>query len=216
MKFPIARDSWPYLLGLAVLSVIFYLIWPWIALIPAILFLFILYFFRNPERTIIGDETMLVSPADGVVMDIERVFEDRFLKGESIRIRIFLSLFNVHMNRVPMSGTVVYRDYRPGRMLPAFKSHASEVNEKNFVGIENQNLRVLVTQVTGFVARRIVCWVKTGDQVVRGERFGLIKFGSCTELFVPPYVEVAVKPGEKVVGGVTVMGLVKDNERTGA
>ncbi len=112
-----------------------------------------------------------------------------------------------------MSGTVVYRDYRPGQMLPAFKSHASEVNEKNFVGIENSQLRILVTQVTGFVARRIVCWVKTGDQVERGERFGLIKFGSCTELFLPPHVEVAVKPGEKVVGGVTVMGLVKENVR---
>ncbi|GAB6174870.1 phosphatidylserine decarboxylase family protein [Paradesulfitobacterium aromaticivorans] len=213
MKFPIARDSWPYVTVLAVLSGITYLIWPWLALVPAVLFLFVIYFFRNPERRIPTDETVLVSPADGVVMDIERVLEDRFLQGESIRIRIFLSLFNVHINRVPMSGTVVYRDYRPGQMLPAFKSHASEVNEKNFVGIENSQLRILVTQVTGFVARRIVCWVKTGDQVERGERFGLIKFGSCTELFLPPHVEVAVKPGEKVVGGVTVMGLVKENVR---
>lgn len=213
MKFPIARDSWPYLTVLAVLSGITYLIWPWLVLVPAVLFLFVVYFFRNPERRIPADETVLVSPADGVVMDIERVLEDRFLEGESIRIRIFLSIFNVHINRVPMSGTVVYRDYRPGQMLPAFKSHASEVNEKNFVGIENSQLRILVTQVTGFVARRIVCWVKTGDQVERGERFGLIKFGSCTELFLPPHVEVAVKPGEKVVGGVTVMGLVKENVR---
>lgn len=213
MNFPIARDSWPYLTVLAVLSGITYLIWPWLVLVPAVLFLFVVYFFRNPERRIPADETVLVSPADGVVMDIERVLEDRFLEGESIRIRIFLSIFNVHINRVPMSGTVVYRDYRPGQMLPAFKSHASEVNEKNFVGIENSQLRILVTQVTGFVARRIVCWVKTGDQVERGERFGLIKFGSCTELFLPPHVEVAVKPGEKVVGGVTVMGLVKENVR---
>ncbi|MHB1404104.1 MAG: phosphatidylserine decarboxylase family protein [Desulfitobacteriaceae bacterium] len=213
MNFPIARDSWPYLTVLAVLSGITYLIWPWLALGPVVLFLFVVYFFRNPERRIPADETVLVSPADGVVMDIERVLEDRFLEGESIRIRIFLSIFNVHINRVPMSGTVVYRDYRPGQMLPAFKSHASEVNEKNFVGIENSQLRILVTQVTGFVARRIVCWVKTGDQVERGERFGLIKFGSCTELFLPPHVEVAVKPGEKVVGGVTVMGLVKENVR---
>ena len=212
-QYPISRDGWPYLVFLAALAVFAYRLWPWLALIPVVMFFFVLYFFRNPEREIPPDELALVSPADGVVMDIERVLEERFLQGESIRIRIFLSLFNVHVNRCPMTGTVVYRDYRPGKMLPAFKSHASELNEKNYVGIENEHLRVLVTQVTGFVARRIVCWVKEGDKVERGQRFGLIKFGSCTELFLPPNVEVAVKQGDKVTGGITIMGRVKPNER---
>lgn len=207
-QYPVSRDGWLYLLILAIIALGFYFIWPWLAILPGILFLFVLYFFRNPNRKIAADPFALVSPADGVVMDIERVYEENFFNGESVRIRIFLSLFNVHVNRVPMSGTVVYTAYRPGQMLPAFKSHASELNEKNFIGVENEHVRFLVTQVTGFVARRIVCWVKKGDNLTKGERFGLIKFGSCTELFIPPQVEVTVKAGDKVKGGLTVVGRV--------
>ncbi|CAA7601177.1 phosphatidylserine decarboxylase [Acididesulfobacillus acetoxydans] len=209
-QYPISRDGWFYLFVLVVLGILAYFIWPWLVIFPLVLFLFVAYFFRNPARTVPEGESTLVSPADGVVMDVERVLEDRFLQGESIRIRIFLSLFNVHVNRAPMAGQVVYRAYRPGKMLPAFKSHASELNEKSFIGLENDRLRVLVTQVTGFVARRIVCWVKEGDVLAKGERFGLIKFGSGTELFLPPYVEVTVKKGDKVRGGTTILGRVKD------
>ncbi|MDA8228482.1 MAG: phosphatidylserine decarboxylase family protein [Desulfitobacterium hafniense] len=207
-QYPISRDGWSYLIVLGLLTAICYWIWPWVAILPGALFFFVLYFFRNPERSIPEDKGLLVSPADGVIMDVERVFEEHFLKGESIRIRIFLNVFNVHVNRSPMAGQIVYRYYRPGKMLPAFKSHASEINEKNFIGIEQDNLKILVTQVTGFIARRIVCWVDNGDVLARGERFGLIKFGSCTEIFLPPNVEVTVKPGEKVRGGETVVGRV--------
>jgi phosphatidylserine decarboxylase len=207
-QYPISRDGWIYLAILAILSVLAYWIWTWLLILPGFLFLFVAFFFRNPERAIPVDELTLVSPADGVVMDIERVFEDQFFNGESIRVRIFLSLFNVHVNRCPMAGEVVYRAYRPGKMIPAFKSHASELNEKNYVGIKNNHLQILVTQVTGFVARRIVCWVNKGDLVSKGERFGLIKFGSCTEIFVPTNVEILVSPGEKVRGGVNVIGRV--------
>ncbi|KLU61192.1 phosphatidylserine decarboxylase proenzyme [Peptococcaceae bacterium CEB3] len=209
-QYPISRDGWFYLFVLVVFGVLAYFVWPWLVILPLVLFLFVVYFFRNPARSVPAGESTLLAPADGVVMDVERVLEDRFLQGESIRIRIFLSLFNVHVNRAPMAGRVVYRAYRPGKMLPAFKSHASELNEKNFIGLENDHLRVLVTQVTGFVARRIVCWVKEGDVLAKGERFGLIKFGSGTELFLPPYVEVTVKKGDKVRGGTTILGRVKD------
>jgi phosphatidylserine decarboxylase len=185
-----------------------YIIWPWLVILTGLLFVFVLFFFRNPERVIPGDELDLVSPADGVVMDVEKVYEDKFLKEESVRIRIFLSIFNVHVNRSPMAGKVVFRSYREGKMLPAFKSHASELNEKNFIGIENQYLRILVTQVTGFIARRIVCWADVGSELKRGERFGLIKFGSCTELFVPSNVTVSVVKGTKVVGGQSLLGRV--------
>lgn len=212
-QYAISRDGWPYLAVLAVLTLIFYWFWAWLALITFILFVFVLYFFRNPERQIPSGEMTLVSPADGVVMDVERVFEEHFFKGESIRIRIFLNIFNVHVNRAPMTGKVVFRKYRDGKMLPAFKSHASELNEKNYVGIENDYLRIMVTQVTGFIARRIVCWVKDGDNVAKGERFGLIKFGSMTELFLPPNVEVMVSAGEKVHGGESILGRVRSNER---
>ncbi|OLN33714.1 phosphatidylserine decarboxylase family protein [Desulfosporosinus metallidurans] len=207
-QYPISRDGWLYLVILAVLMVLAYWVWPWLVILPGILFLFVLFFFRNPNRAIPSDELSLVSPADGVVMDVERVFEDQFLNGESIRVRIFLSLFNVHVNRSPMAGEVVFRAYRPGQMIPAFKSHASELNEKNYVGIQNQHLQILVTQVTGFIARRIVCWVNKGDKLTKGKRFGLIKFGSCTEIFVPTDVEIMVSPGDKVRGGVSIIGRV--------
>jgi phosphatidylserine decarboxylase len=207
-QYPISRDGWLILVILAVLSVLAYLVWPWLVIIPIIFFLFTLFFFRNPEREISSDELTLVSPADGVVMDVERVFEDQFLNGESIRVRIFLSVFSVHVNRCPMAGTVAFRSYRPGQMIPAFKSHASELNEKNYVGIQNKHLQILVTQVTGFIARRIVCWVNQGDKVDKGQRFGLIKFGSCTEIFVPTNVEIMVSPGEKVSGGISIIGRV--------
>lgn len=207
-QYPISRDGWLYIIILSVLSGLAYWVWPWLVIIPIILLLFTLFFFRNPEREVPLDELTLVSPADGVVMDVERIFEDQFLNGESIRVRIFLSVFNVHINRCPMAGTVAFRSYRAGQMIPAFKSHASELNEKNYVGIRNKNLQILVTQVTGFIARRIVCWVKQGDTVSKGERFGLIKFGSCTEIFVPTNVAIMVSPGEKVRGGISVIGRV--------
>ena len=207
-QYPISRDGWLYLAILAVLTVLAYLAWPWLVIFPGILFLFILFFFRNPNRDIPTDELSLVSPADGVVMDVERVFEDQFLSSESIRVSIFLCVFNIHVNRSPMAGKVVFRAYRPGKMIPAFKSHSSDLNEKNYVGIQNQHLQILVTQVTGFIARRIVCWVDKGDLLAQGERFGLIKFGSRTEIFVPPNVEIMVSPGDKVRGGISVIGRV--------
>jgi len=207
-QYPISRDGWLYLAIAAVLMALAYWTWPWLVVLPGILFFFILFFFRNPERDIPTDELTLVSPADGVVLDVERVLEDQFLGGESIRVRIFLSVFNVHVNRSPMAGKVVFRAYRPGKMIPAFKNHASELNEKNYVGIQNNHLQILVTQVTGFIARRIVCWVEKGDVLTKGERFGLIKFGSCTEIFVPPHVEIMVSPGDKVRGGISVIGRV--------
>ena len=164
-QYPISRDGWLYLAISAVLMVLAYWVWPWLVILPGILFLFIIFFFRNPERDIPTDELTLVSPADGVVMDVERVFEDQFLNGESIRVSIFLSVFNVHVNRSPMAGKVIFRAYRPGKMIPAFKSHASELNEKNYVGIQNRHLQIMVTQVTGFIARRIVCWVNKEDSL---------------------------------------------------
>lgn len=207
-QYPISRDGWLYLAILAAIAFLVYWIWHWLVILPGILFLFVLFFFRNPQRNILAEEFSLVSPADGVVMDVERVFEDQFLNGESIRVRIFLSVFNVHVNRSPMAGEVAFRAYRPGKMIPAFKSHASELNEKNYVGIQNEHLRILVTQVTGFIARRIVCWVNKGNVVAKGERFGLIKFGSCAEIFVPTNVEILVAPGDKVRGGESIIGRV--------
>ncbi len=211
-SFIIARDAVPYLLVLGIFTGVTMVLYPWLALIPGILFVFVAFFFRNPPRTIPSGEGILVSPADGTIMDICEIFEDRFLNSKAIRVSIFLSIFNVHLNRSPMEGIVKYRSYRPGKMLPAFKSHVSDINEKNFVGIENNGLRIMVTQITGFIARRIVCWVNPEDRLSRGDIFGLIKFGSCTEIIVPSDCEILVKKGQKVVGGETVIGRLK-NER---
>lgn len=212
-QYPISRDGWSYLIVLAGLTALAYWFRPGLSILPGTLFFLTLFLFRNPEREVPEDELTLLAPADGVVRDVERVFEERFFKGESIRIRIYLGLTNVHVNRSPMRGNIVYQAYREGKMLPIFKSPASERNEKNYLGIQNEYTRILITQVTGFLTHRIVCWVKAGDQVERGERFGLIKFGSCTEIFLPPDVEVTVSAGDKVRGGETIIGRVKIDER---
>ncbi|MHB9093431.1 MAG: phosphatidylserine decarboxylase family protein [Eubacteriales bacterium] len=205
----IADDAVPYLVVLATITVLAVFAMPVLAFIPGILFLFVAYFFRNPSRNIPSEEGILVSPADGTILEVSEIYEDRFLASKAFRVSIFLSIFNVHLNRCPIEGVVKYRSYRPGKMLPAFKSHVSDINEKSFIGIENNGFRIMVTQITGFIARRIVCWVDVEDKVSRGDIFGLIKFGSCTEIIVPTNVDIIVKKGDKVVGGETIIGRLK-------
>ncbi|SEF51031.1 phosphatidylserine decarboxylase [Caloramator fervidus] len=209
MKIPIRSECLPYALILSFLSIIFYFLNKYIAILMLILLAFVLFFFRDPERTIPFDEKSFLSPADGKVIDICEIEENEFFKSKAIKVSIFLSLFNIHVNRSPISGKVTYKKYRPGKYLPAFKSHASEINEKNIIGIENEYTKVLVSQITGFVARRIVCWSKIGDTLKQGERFGLIKFGSCTEIIMPIDTEIKVKIGDTVKGGLTVIGVIK-------
>jgi len=207
-KFPIAKDAFVYILVLFIITFILYLIYKPLSIITLVLLLFVVFFFRNPYRKIPPGENLVVSPADGRVMSITEIDEPEFIKARAIKVSIFLSIFNVHVNRSPIRGQVSFVSYRPGKFLPAFKSHASEINERNTVGIENGSMKVLVYQITGFIARRIVCWVKKGDSLERGERFGLIKFGSCTEVVLPVNVDIQVKPGDKVKGGKTIIGVI--------
>ncbi len=200
------RLIWPYLLFLTVLMSILYFIFPLLAVIPAVLILFVLYFFRNPKRTIPTGDDLILSPADGVILGIEKVFEEKYIKDKVIRVSIFLSIFNVHLNRSPLPGKVSYRHYRPGKFIPAFKSHASDLNEKNFIGIESQDFKFMVCQITGFIARRIKCWVDEGKWLEGGEIIGIIKFGSGTELFLPEDTTLFVKKGDKVKAGETIIG----------
>lgn len=169
--------------------------------------IFVLFFFRNPRRERVSSGSALLSPADGKVMSVIEMDEPSFIGGKAVKVSIFLSLFNVHINRSPMDGTVRYHHYRDGQMLPAFKSHASEINERNTVGIESPDgYRILVHQITGFIARRIVWWVKPGDVLAKGERFGLIRFGSCTEIVMPLGTSVLVSAGQTVRAGMTIIG----------
>jgi len=210
MKIPISKECTPYALFCLTLVFIANLFNKELAFIPAIMLLFVLYFFRNPEREIPEDDKVILSPADGKIMEIKEIYDDNFINGHAIKITIFLSIFNVHINRSPISGSITYREYRPGKFFPAFKSHASEFNERNTIGIENGELKVLVHQITGFIARRIVCWVDENDYIEKGERFGLIKFGSCTELIVPNNIQISVTVGETVKGGKTIIGRLID------
>ena len=203
--------TWHYLLILTGLLVLFYFIQPILTVLPALLMIFTLYFFRNPQRNIPLGQNLILSPADGVIINIDEVHEDKYIKDKVIRVNIFLSIYNVHINRSPLAGVVKYRYYRPGKFIPAFKSHASEINEKNFIGIESQSYRLMVCQITGFIARRIKCWVDEGHKLAAGEIIGIIKFGSGTEIFVPAGSELLVKKGDKVRAGETIIGTLPGN-----
>ena len=139
---------------------------------------FSLYFFRDPERTIPAGEEGIVSAGDGTVVEIKEVFEDQYLKAKAIQVSIFLSVFNVHINRVPMSGRVGFYHYQRGKYVQAYKQIASKENEQTVIGIENDHAKVVVKQIAGILARRIVCRLRAGEVVKKGERFGMIKFGS--------------------------------------
>jgi phosphatidylserine decarboxylase len=168
--------------------------------------IFTLYFFRNPKRNIPTAPNLILSPADGVIINIDEVYEDKFIKDRVIRVNIFLSIHNVHINRSPLAGVVKYRHYRPGKFIPAFKSHASEINEKNFIGMESQSFKLMVCQITGFIARRIKCWVDEGHKLAAGEIIGIIKFGSGTEILIPAGSKLLVKKGDKVRAGESLIG----------
>ncbi len=207
-NFFIAKDSFLYVIILIILTILLFIFIKPLSILTFIILLFVLFFFRNPYRKSPEGNNIIVSPADGTVMYIAEVEEQTFLNSKAIKISIFLSLFNVHINRSPIEGIVKYTAYRPGKFLPAFKSHASEINERNTIGIEGAGIKVLVHQITGLIARRIVSWVKKDDRLKLGERFGLIKFGSCTEIIVPLNVEIKVKAGDKVKGAKTIIGVI--------
>jgi phosphatidylserine decarboxylase len=206
----IARECIPYLAILALLSLIFYTLSPTLAILPTFALLFVVFFFRNPPRKVAPNINHILSAADGTIQAIQEIEEDTFIQGRAIKVSIFLSLFNAHINRSPLSGEITYTSYRPGKFLPAFKSHASDINERNTLGIENGDIKVLVHQITGFVARRIVSYNHQGDYLKQGQIFGLIKFGSCTEIIVPADTKIIVQLGQKVRAGITVIGVLKD------
>jgi phosphatidylserine decarboxylase len=171
-----------------------------------LLLLFTLYFFRDPERAVPEGAGRIVSPADGRIVDISECEEPSFIGGKAVRVAIFLSVWDVHVNRIPIDGRVTHLEYRKGEFRKAFEAEASEVNERMEIGIESPYGRFLVRQIAGILARRIVCRVRKGDAVERGARFGMIKFGSRTELFLPAGTRLRVKTGERVKGGETIIG----------
>jgi phosphatidylserine decarboxylase len=176
------------------------------------LFAVLLHFFRDPKRTPPTGEGVFLSPADGQVVEIRQVHEPGFLGGEALKVGIFMSLSDVHVNRAPVGGQVVLVEHVPGQFLQAFRPEASEVNEHNLVGLETGYGRVLVKQIAGILARRVVCWVRPGQRLEAGERLGVIKFGSRVELYLPLGAEPLVRVGEQVHAGMTVVARWKGGE----
>lgn len=208
---PVVREGYIYIAAALFLAVVLYFgFGAYGAVVPLVLACYFTYFFRNPSRAIPMDENLIVSPADGTVQDVVELPDDEFVKGPCRKIIIFLSVFNVHVNRSPIAGEIKCQKYVCGRFRPAYKDEVGFENERHMLGIENeQGFRVTVTQIAGILARRIVSWVTLDDNMQKGQVYGLIKFGSCTELVVPANVEVLVKKGDKVRGGESVLGRIK-------
>ena len=201
----IVRDAFRFLIPLAILAGLSF-IGGFTAggILMSILFVFVAFFFRNPPRAIPTDEKIIVSPADGRVVKVERV-------GNVTRMSIFLSIFNVHVNRSPIAGRIEAVEYKRGKFLFAFKSAASTENERNVVMVSNGRVTMVFTQIAGVVARRIVFWKKAGDVVSKGELVGLIRFGSRVDVLFPAGTEATVQVGMRVKGGSSPIGLIHEN-----
>ncbi len=196
VRAPIIKEGYGFIAAAFLLAlVVGYAFSPYAAVVPTVLAGFFMFFFRNPSREIPTDSSLVVSPADGKVMDIVPVESDDFVADPGMKVIIFLSVFNVHINRSPIEGQIKCQQYTCGRFRPAYKDTVGYENERHMIGIENENLQVTVTQIAGILARRIVSWVTLDDVLDKGERYGLIRFGSCTEIVMPKNVAVQVKKG---------------------
>jgi len=201
------EGKWPILV-LAGLSVATKLGCPvrWAPILPLVLLVFTISFFRDPEATVPVDPKLIVAPATGKIVEIKTVNEPHFLKGEATMVAVFLSIFDVHVQRAPIGGTIQLVQHNKGKFHDARSPNASLQNENRIVGIESADgFRVTVRQISGFIARRIVGWVGPGAPLAKGERFGMIRFGSRVELFLPPGTEIAATVGDYARGGETII-----------
>jgi phosphatidylserine decarboxylase len=208
MRVPVAPEGWPFILVPAAAACILALFgwWP-VAVGLGIVALACLGFFRDPERTPPTGIGLVLAPADGRVMRVDEVHDPWV--GDAVRTSIFLSPLDVHVNRSPVAGLVESVDQARGRFMAAYKDEASELNERCTIALQGDGARVSVKQIAGVLARRIVCRVERGDKLAAGERFGLIRFGSRTDLVVPRSAAMQVKVGDRVRGGETVMGVLR-------
>jgi phosphatidylserine decarboxylase len=207
-KSIIAPEGLPFITAAGSLTlVLFFFCFLKVAAFTLAVTLFIVWFFRNPERQIPSGRGVVVSPADGKVIKIEEQRRDDLTPGNFTKISIFMNVFNVHVNRIPYSGTVKLIRYTKGRFISANLDKASAENEQNAIVIATDHGREIITvQIAGLIARRIVCWIREGMPVAKGERFGLIRFGSRLDVYLPPETSINVKIGDRVRSGETVLG----------
>jgi len=184
-----------------------------LGIVVCLLFIEVCYFFRDPERKISQTPNVIVSPADGKIIALKTMKEDIFIKQECVRVSIFMNIFSVHVNRAPISGAIEYYHYNPGKFIAAFKEKSSLDNEQVLIGIRGEmegkgEVKILAKLIAGFIARRIVLWKQKGALVIKGERMGMIKFGSRVDLYLPLEVTLNIKKGEWIKAGETTIGFI--------
>ena len=204
----IAKDGLPTIMFLLLCAGVF----AFISVIPAVILFalacLVIWFFRDPERKTDYKDGYFYSPADGKVVEISQCTHD--FTGSAVKIGVFMNIFSVHVNRAPCTGRIDFLEYIPGKKIAAFSPKASEINERNYVGLSTPYGTVMMTQIAGLVARRIVCRLKRGDILEAGQRYGMIKLGSRVDLYLPSDTIMKVKIGDNVKAGLTCMGVIKD------
>lgn len=207
-SYIVAREGWIFIFLFASIAAVFYLTGLWFVGLPFLfLSFFTVYFFRNPERIGPKDDNIVISPADGKIVEVSEVEKNPYTNLPAQKIGIFMSVFNVHVNRAPVSGTVKDVKYHPGKFLVASRDKASLDNERNAVMLDvGRSVPVVVVQIAGMVARRIVCYLRKGLSISQGERLGLIRFGSRVDVYLPMDSSVEVSIGDRVKAGLTIIG----------
>ncbi len=207
---PVASEGWPFIFPLAIVTALLLAFgWQNVGFVSLLIALFVLFFFRDPERSVPEEKGVVVAPADGKVIVVKDIYEPDYLKQDAKQISIFLSVFNVHVNRIPYGGTVEAVKYNPGRFHVASVDKASLYNEQTSMVIVNGKDKILVKQIAGLIARRIVCYAKPGDTLKTGERYGLIRFGSRVDIFLPRDAELKVEVGDRIKGARDIIGVLK-------
>jgi phosphatidylserine decarboxylase len=208
-KWPLAREGFPFVLVSCALTLIFsYLGLLFGSILAGIACLFAMFFFRDPDRRNVVDKNAVLTPADGKILEVRSFHDTNNPLGEPVvKISIFMSIFNVHVNRIPIGGMIEKITYHPGKFFSANLEKASKHNENNMITLQTPNSRRIVfVQIAGFIARRIACWVKEKDRVDAGQRFGIIRFGSRLEVYLPADSKITVNLNEKVKAGETIIG----------
>lgn len=203
----LAKDGIPTITYLVLAAALFAFVSPIPAAVLIVLAGFVIWFYRDPDRVPPEGENVMVSPADGKVVEIEDATHP--FTGEAVKVGIFMNAFSVHVNRAPCDGTVDYLEYVPGKKIAAFAPKASEVNERHYVGLVTPYGPVLLVQIAGLIARRIVCRLRKGTALLRGERYGMIKLGSKVDIYLPRGLELSVKIGDRVYAGRSPLGVMK-------
>jgi len=206
MRFQTLYEGrWIFGVLIALAALGWWLAWPWLVAVAIVLILFCINFFRDPDRHVPVEAEAIVAAADGTITDIVEVDETEVLKTRCKRVGIFLSVIDVHVNRAPTDGKIVFVKHYPGLFLDARRPECSLKNEAMVWAFQGDTTTLVVRQITGAIARRIVGWAKLGDTVKKGERFGMIRFGSRTEVYLPLHSEITISVGDKVLGGATII-----------